>query len=80
MKFKDWLNAFIQEKGINPEQIIEVQGDSGTNFMPIQIVLNHILETTKDEQWKIKDVLVRIDFMNGDVVHFLKHLAGALAI
>lgn len=80
MKFSDWLKTFIDEKGIDREQILEVEGDSGTNFIPVQVVLDHILKTTKDEQWKIKDVIVRIDFMNGDVLHFLKHLAKAIAI
>lgn len=80
MKFSDWLKTFIDEKGINTEQILEVEGDSGTNFIPVQVVLDHVLKTTKDEQWKIKDIIVRIDFMNGDVLHFLKHLAKAIAI
>lgn len=80
MKFSDWLKTFIDEKGIDTEQILEVEGDSGTNFIPVQIVLDHVLKTTKDEQWKIKDIIVRIDFMNGDFLHFLKHLAKAIAI
>lgn len=80
MKFSDWLKTFIDEKGIDTEQILEVEGDSGTNFIPVQIVLDHVLKTTRDEQCKIKDIIIRVDFMNGDVLHFLKHLAKAIAI
>ena len=36
-----------------------------------------MLETA--EQAKLKNVLVKIDFANGDVRHFMRHLAGALA-
>jgi hypothetical protein len=32
------------------------------------------------EQAAIKNTIVRIDFANGDVMHYFKHLAGALVI
>ena len=32
------------------------------------------------EQDGIKTMLVRIDFANGDVMDYFKHLAGALAL
>ena len=36
--------------------------------------------TTKDEQEKIRQMLVKIDFQNGDPMHFFKHLAKAMAL
>lgn len=80
MGFNTWLDTFISEKGINPEQYIEVEGPGGTNHMPVQIVLDAMKSTTDAEKRKIKHTIVAIDFRNGDVLHFIKHLAQAIAI
>jgi len=77
---KTYLKNLVEEKGIDPEMILEVEGNSGLNLMPLQIVLDAINGAPKSEQDQIRNTLVMIDFKNGDVVHFFKHLAGALAI
>ena len=76
---KNYLNALISEKGLNLETIIEVQGDSGTNFIPLGVVAEHILIANNTEQSQIRNTLVKIDFHNGDVMHFFTHLAKAIA-
>jgi hypothetical protein len=78
--FNKWLDTLVSEKGLNVEQMIETQGASGANFMPLSMVLDAIKSAIKSEQDQIKHTLVAIDFKNGDVMHFFKHLAGALAI
>lgn len=80
MNFKNWLNTFIDEKGIDRETIIEAEGASGTNFIPVGCLLEAIEAAPANEQQGIKATLVKIDFMNGNVMHFLKHLAKAIAI
>lgn len=77
---KKYLVALFEEKNISLETSIEAQGESGTNFMTLQTVVDAIVIAPKHEQRKIKDILVQIDFKNGDVLHFIKHLANALAI
>lgn len=77
---KKYLVALFEEKNISLETSIEAQGESGTNFMTLQTVVDAIVIAPKHEQRKIKDILVQIDFKNGDVLHFMKHLANALAI
>jgi len=77
---KKYLVALFEEKNISLETSIEAQGESGTNFMTLQTVVDAIVIVPKHEQRKIKDILVQIDFKNGDVLHFMKHLANALAI
>ena len=74
-----YLQDFFAEKDI-PEVTFEVEGPEwGTNFIPNTVVAEHIAQTSGDEAKKIADVLRQIDFANGDVNHFFKHLAGALA-
>lgn len=77
--FAQWFKTFNEEKGIDPETNIEVEGPSGTNFMTLQNVFDAILSTSIDEQYGIKNMLVRIDFANADVVGYYKHLAKAIA-
>jgi hypothetical protein len=76
---KTWINTLISEKGLQLETIIEVNGNSGANFIPLGVVVEHILIANATEQKFIKDTLVKIDFMNGDVMHFFTHLAQCIA-
>lgn len=78
--FEKWLNLFVDEKGLDVEELLEVEGASGTNFMPLQIVLDAIKGAPRHEQDGIKNMIVRIDFAAAPVLPYFKHLARALAI
>jgi len=80
MTFEKWIDVFINEKGIDPEHVITVPGPSGDNFMPVGSVIEAMKITPVQEQGAIKDTLVKIDVMNGNPMHFIQHIAGALAI
>lgn len=74
-----YIQNFFDEKVI-PEITFEVEGPSGINYIPNTVVIEHIKIAPASEQKRIGNILRKIDFMNGDVNHFLKHLAGAIAI
>jgi hypothetical protein len=78
--FDRWLDTFIDEKGIDLEEIFEVEGPSGPNHMPYGVVIEAIHSAPRDEQDRIKTLIVKLDFQNGDVRHLLRHLAQAIAI
>ncbi|NJN70892.1 MAG: hypothetical protein HC801_11890 [Nitrospira sp.] len=74
-----YLRDFFAEKDI-PEKTFEVEGPEwGNNFIPNTVVVEHITLCKAEEAKQIEGVLRRIDFVNGDVNHFLAHLAQALA-
>jgi hypothetical protein len=78
--FNNWLDTFIQEKGIDLEQRFDVEGPVwGTNSFDYGVIVEHIKIAGKDEQNEIRDTIVKIDFANGDVKHYFRHLAQALA-
>ena len=77
---KKYLTTLLEEKNISLEAPLEINGKSGINFMSVGILVEAIITAPKNEQVKIKDILIKIDFKNGDIMHFLKHLAKALAI
>lgn len=74
-----YLRDFFAEKDI-AEVTFEVAGDSGVNHIPNAVVVEHIAKVDAAEAGKLAGVLRRIDFANGDVNHFLAHLAQALAV
>lgn len=78
MNFEKWFRTFLAEKELSVIDW-EIVNDNGTkHFISSSVVVEHILVASPDEQAKIKDIIVQIDFRNGDVNHFFKHLAGAL--
>ena len=79
-RFNDWLDTFTAEKGLDTEQAFLVPGASGENHIPLACVLEAIKSAPRDEQDGIKNMIVKIDFINGDVMHYFRHLAHAIAI
>jgi len=68
-----------KEKEI-PDRLFEVQGLHQTaHLIPNAVVVEHIGRTRGEERRKIEDTLRSLDLANGDINHFLKHLAEALA-
>lgn len=77
---KTWLRTFIEEKEIDLDQHFEIQGQRCGNIFTYGYIVETIEVAPAHEQKKIRDVLVQIDFANGDVRDFLRHLGKALAL
>ncbi len=76
---RTYINRLVTEKGLNLEQVIEVEGASGMNFIPLGVVIEHIHICNDSEFKQIRNTLTKIDFLNGDVMHFFTYLAKAIA-
>jgi len=75
-----YLNNLITEKNLNVDFMFEVEGaEWGVNFIPLEVVVEHMILAPKDQQKQMLNTLTKIDFQNGDVMHYFKYLAGALA-
>lgn len=79
-KFNEWLNTFIEEKGIDLEESFEIEVAGVENFFTYEVVIEHILIASPTEQSKIKNMLVEIDFENGDIKHYLRFLGKCLVL
>lgn len=75
-----WIDRFVSEKELDTDHVFEVEGASGPNFIPLAVVIEHVKIATQKERAQIKHKLVKIDFVNGDVMRFFNHLAQAIAI
>lgn len=77
--FQTWFETFLEEKNLPEESWFIVAANGVEHFISTDVVIEHIKFASASEQKTIKDVIVRIDFVNGNVNHFFKHLAQALA-
>ena len=82
MKFSTWINTLADEKGLDREHRFEVETEGfwGHHSIPLGVVIDAAISASPAEQAQIKDILVKIDFRNGDVMHFFAHLAKGLAM
>lgn len=78
-KFSEWLDTFISEKGIDLEETFTFEDDNtGFNVMPYGVVIEAAHGASLEEQNIIKATLVKIDFIDGDVRHYLRHLGQSM--
>lgn len=77
--FAAWLDLFIEEKGIDVEHTFEVEGASGTNWIPVGCLIEALKAAPASEQDAVQRKIVQIDFRNGDVLDFFKYPARAIA-
>lgn len=80
IRTKQYLSNLISEKAnISMDTVIEVAGESGMNFIPLECIVEFILNLDKVNQRKCVSNLTAIDFKNGDVMHFFKYIGKYLA-
>ena len=74
-----YLYNFFKEKDIRDKVFEKVDRNGVTHMIPNAVVVEYMAQTSGGERRSIENVLRKIDFSNGDVNHFLEHLAGAIA-
>ena len=74
--FYQWFTTFLEEKEIELGE--GFKNDKGIYFQLGDIVQTIISFSPPEEQEEIKKILVQIDFLNGDPLHFFRHIANAL--
>ncbi len=74
----DYLRKFFAEKDI-PEVSWTLEAQDGVeHHLSNVVVVEHIACVDLNESQALACIFRRIDFLNGDVNDFLKHLAGAI--
>jgi len=76
--FEKWIDTFIEEKGIDTHEQFKITNGSISKVFSYEDVLTAIKTTSKDEQAEIKNMLVAIDYKNGDIKDYLRHLSKVL--
>ena len=71
---KNYLINLIEEKGQSLDSEIQIEGHFGLTY---GMLVDFICEA-KQYHGQIRNTLVAIDFKNGDVFHYLNHLANGM--
>ena len=75
-----YFRTLLNEKGISLDTVLEVEGKEwGVNFIPVEVVVEFMETRDLATQKKMRNNLTKIDFMNGDVMHFITYVAKFLA-
>jgi hypothetical protein len=76
--FNQWFDRFLEEKDL-PFASWELEDDTGNlNMIDSEVVIEAIKNTSPEEQSGIKEMLVKLDFANSDILDYFKHLAMGL--
>jgi hypothetical protein len=77
---QQYFDAFFDEKDIDPDETFEFEDSEGTwHHMTYGVVIEAVKGTRAVEATNIAATLRRLDFANGDVRDFLRHLGRAMA-
>lgn len=80
MKFNEWLETLINEKELDRNQTFEFTVNGQWNLMPLGVVEEFMTQTmSKSDQAKSKTILVKIDFANGNLMHYFEYVAKGIA-
>ena len=71
---KKYLKTLIEEKGRSLDDNICIEGNFGITYE----MLIDFIDQCPEYHESIKKTLVKIDFKNGDVFDYLKHLANGM--
>lgn len=73
--FSEWLDVLLEEKGISEDDTFELEVNGEWHCMEVGFIVHMMKHSDSQEQAKMKDILIKLDFQNGDIMHFIKHLA-----
>ena len=76
MKFDTWLDTMIDEKNLDRERVYTF----GDNYIPLECIIENIKMFDSDTKMKVKNTLIKIDYRNGDILHFFKYIGEKMAI
>lgn len=74
MNMTKYLTTLIQEKGRSTSDTISLEGHFGLTY---EMLIDYVAGAAQ-YHGQIRDTLVVIDFKNGDVFHYLNHLAAGM--
>ena len=75
-----FFETFFSEKDLTDEVYTVTSANGTPNIIPSSVVIEAVKRTRGEEAKKIETILRKIDFLNGNVHHFLQHLAQAMAL
>ena len=82
MTFESWIDRLVEEKGIDTDHVLEVEGPSGLNMIPVECLIEAMKAAPANEQKAIRFTCVKIDLVAPGpkpILDYFAHLARAIA-
>jgi len=79
-EFANWIDTLVIEKVFNQGHTFEAMGSSGVNYIPLDALIETIKSAPVTELKGIKKMIVRLDFVNANIMDYFAHLCQAIAI
>ena len=77
--FKNWIDTFIEEKDLPMEDTFTIDKNGTMNIMSYKTIYEHMLIANDQEQEQINNMIVKIDYMNGNILNFFQYLGKLIA-
>mgnify|MGYP001297475073 FL=1 len=78
MAFNKWFDTFIEEKGIDTGFTFEFDEAGMFHLVETAVVIDWVKKLDPETKAKIKNNFVKIDFVNGNVMHFMEFMAKGM--
>tara|TARA_R100000808_G_scaffold502_1_gene2538 strand:+ start:1120 stop:1365 length:246 start_codon:yes stop_codon:yes gene_type:complete len=75
-----FFETFFAEKNLSEKTYTVTSAKGTANIIPSTTVIDAIKRTKGDEAKQIENILRQLDFANGNIHHFLQHIAQGLAV
>jgi len=76
--FSNWFAVFLEEKGLS-NLVIEFENEQGWNYFPVQVIAEFLSSRPQEIQEEVRAKSTVLDFYNGEISHFLEHVAKGIA-
>ena len=79
MTFEKWLHRLIEEKQLDTGRVFKIDTAYNLHFVEFGVVIDFILSMPMQQRDQCRTQLVKVDFNNGDVMHFFEYVAQFVA-
>lgn len=76
---RSFFRIMLEEKGLDDE-LIEVEHEDTIHKIGIDLLIDLMESVEPQDQKKIEETMRKIDFLNGDMMHYLNHLATGYVV
>lgn len=76
---KTFFRTMIEEKELDNE-VLHVNTHGNLHFIEMPVLINAMENSSPEEQEFIEKTMRAIDFQNGDMMHFINHLAKSYVL
>ena len=76
--FNEWFKLFLEEKEIDLDHDYDYEENGIWHYIPLSVIIEFIKNLPEQYQEVIKEELIILDFMNGNLYHFFEYIGKGM--